>query len=114
MAHHRLHSANTTGEGITSSKATRGHIFSHELFHCVIPKELWTAAAGPMFPGCGLWTGPRESAARLIFRGMESPLGNAIALARWPVTQLLLASVLSGSKGETHCFMEKRRGGGDY
>lgn len=45
--------------GITSSEATRGHVFSYELSHCVIPKELSTAAASPVFPGCGIWTGPR-------------------------------------------------------
>ncbi len=86
---------------LISSPATRGHGFSYELSHCVIPKELLTAAAWPHVPR--MWAlDPAQRAAR---KG-ELQRGAGVSawgrnrpgdLARQPVTQLLLATVLSGS-----------------
>lgn len=87
---------------IIASPATRGHGFSYELSHCVIPKELSAAAVRPHVPR--MWAlDPAQRAGRKgeVQRGAGvSAWGRNRPddLARQPVTQLLLATVLSGSK----------------
>lgn len=84
---------------IVSSPATRGHGFSYELSHCVIPKELSAAAARPCVPR--MWAlDLAQKAGRKgdIQRGAGvSTLGrNRLKdLAQQPVSHPLLATVLS-------------------
>lgn len=100
----RAHCQNNMAS-IMSSQATCGHGFSYELSHCVIPKELSAAAARPHVPR--MWAlDPAQRAGRKgdIQRGAGvSTWGrNRLEyLARRPVSQLLLATVLSGSKAES-------------
>lgn len=71
--------------------ATRGHTFFYELSHCVIPKELSPAAARQHVPR--MWAlDPAQRGE--VQRGGSGVLNGANALARQPVTQLLLATVL--------------------
>lgn len=72
---------------IMASSATRGHCFSYELSHCVVPKELSAAAARPHVPR--MWaldlaqnTGRR----REVQRWLASPLGDAVDPAIWPIS----------------------------
>lgn len=111
-----MHVAKTTWAASSPPPATRGHGFSYELSHCVIPKELSAAAARHHVPR--MWAlDPAQKAGRKgeVQRGAGvSAWGRNRPddLARQPVTQLLLATVLSGSeaaKQRRESLMESER-----
>lgn len=99
-AHWGVYVAKTTWAA-SSSPATREHSFSYKLSHCVMPKELSAAAARPHVPRMwALDTAQRAGRKGEVQRGAGvSTWGRNLPddLARQPVTQLLLSTVLSGS-----------------